>query len=102
MTWHDVASISEVQPDEVTPVRVGKQQIALYNLNGSIHATSNICSHQYALMSDGYVEDDWVECPLHQARFDIVTGKALCDPATEDLQVFPVKIEGDRIFVEVD
>jgi 3-phenylpropionate/trans-cinnamate dioxygenase ferredoxin subunit len=53
-------------------------------------------------MSDGYVEDDWVECPLHQARFDIVTGKALSDPATIPLQVYPVKIENNRVFVEVD
>jgi 3-phenylpropionate/trans-cinnamate dioxygenase ferredoxin subunit len=102
MTWHDVADISSITPDEVTPIRVGKYQIALFNLGGAIHATSNICTHQYALMSDGYVEDDWVECPLHQARFDIVTGKALSDPATIPLQVYPVKIENNRVFVDVD
>jgi 3-phenylpropionate/trans-cinnamate dioxygenase ferredoxin subunit len=102
MPWHDVADISKILPDEVTPIRIGKHQIALYNLGGEIHATSNICTHQYALMSDGYVEDDWVECPLHQARFDIVTGKALSDPATIPLQVYPVKIENNRVCVEVD
>ncbi len=102
MTWHDVADLSEVAQDEVTPVRVGKYQIALYNLGGTIHATSNICTHQYALMSDGYVEDDWVECPLHQAKFDIATGKALSDPATVPLQVYPVKIEQNRIFINID
>jgi 3-phenylpropionate/trans-cinnamate dioxygenase ferredoxin subunit len=102
MTWHDVAELGKVAPDEVTPVRVGKHQIALYNLAGTIHATSNICTHQYALMSDGYVEDQWVECPLHQARFDIVTGKALSDPATVALKVYPVKVENNRVFIDVD
>jgi len=102
MAWHDVADLAQIAPDAATPVRVGKHQIALFNLAGQIYATSNICTHQYALMSDGYVEDDWVECPLHQARFDIATGRALSDPATVALPVYPVKIENNRVFVDVD
>jgi 3-phenylpropionate/trans-cinnamate dioxygenase ferredoxin subunit len=50
-------------------------------------------------MSEGYLEDGCIECPLHQARFDIRTGAAMCAPATEPLRTYPVKREGDEIFI---
>ena len=56
------------------------------------------------MLADGFVEadDGSVECPLHQALFDIRTGQALCAPATENLKVYPVKIDGSDIFIDMD
>jgi 3-phenylpropionate/trans-cinnamate dioxygenase ferredoxin subunit len=51
------------------------------------------------LLSEGYVEDGCVECPLHQGRVDIRTGKAMCAPVTVDLRTHAVKREGDHIYV---
>jgi 3-phenylpropionate/trans-cinnamate dioxygenase ferredoxin component len=83
-------------------VRVGEREIALYHLpGGSFHATDNICSHEYAQLSDGWLENDCIECPLHAARFDVRTGKALCAPAETDLQVFELKVEGGDLLVKV-
>jgi len=52
-------------------------------------------------LTDGWLEDGCIECPLHAARFDIRTGKALCAPADVDLAVFQVKAEGDDLLIKV-
>jgi 3-phenylpropionate/trans-cinnamate dioxygenase ferredoxin component len=71
----------------------------LYRSEGEFFATDNRCTHAEALMSEGYLEDGCIECPLHQARFDIRTGAALCAPATEPLRTYPVKREGEEIYI---
>ena len=69
---------------------------------GEIYATHGICTHALALLSEGWVEDGKIECPLHQGQFDIRTGKALCAPLTQDLRTYAVRLEGDNIFVDLD
>ncbi len=51
-------------------------------------------------LCDGWLEGFEIECPLHQGRFDIRTGKALCAPLVQDVRVYPLKIENGRVFVE--
>ena len=101
LTWHDVAATSQV--DELLPlaVEIGERLISLYKINDRVYATANICSHEEALLSEGYVDDDEIVCPIHQARFHIPTGKVLCAPATEDIAVYPVRVEEDRVLVGI-
>ena len=73
------AGVADVAEGQVHAVRVGGREIALYHLpGGDIRATDNICTDEYAQLSDGWLEDGCIECPLHAARFDVRTGKALC------------------------
>jgi phenylpropionate dioxygenase-like ring-hydroxylating dioxygenase large terminal subunit len=103
MAWQKVASLDALQDGEALAVKVDDTEIALFRLGNEVHATSGICTHALALLADGFVEagDGTVECPLHQALFDIRTGKALCAPATEDLTVYPVKLDGRDILIDV-
>jgi 3-phenylpropionate/trans-cinnamate dioxygenase ferredoxin subunit len=101
MAWHEVADESALGDDEALGVTVGEVPIAIVRAGGALHAVHNICTHQYALLSDGYVEDGCIECPLHQGKFELTTGKAMCAPVTEPVKVYPVKAEGGRILVEV-
>lgn len=87
--------------DGVTGVNVDGVPIALYRLGDEVFATHGICTHALAFLSDGWVEDGKIECPLHQGQFDIRTGKALCLPVTEDLRVYPVKRDGDDILINL-
>ncbi len=100
--WHRVAKASAVREGEPVSVDIADQNIALCRLGTSIYAIDNICSHEYACLSDGLVEDGEIECPLHQARFDIKSGKALTEPATVNLRTFEVKVEGDDVLVRVE
>src|SRR5579875_3196162 len=79
----------------------GRDRGAIYRLGGQLYATHNICSHEHALLSDGYIEGDCIECPLHQARFHIPTGEVRSAPATEPVKTYSIKVQGDQILVDV-
>lgn len=100
--WVRVAGVADVAEGQVYAVRVGGREIALYHLpGGDFRATDNICSHEYAQLSDGWLEDGSIECPLHAARFDVRTGKALCAPAETDLDVYELRVEGGDLLIKV-
>ena len=99
-TWHQVANTTEINPDDPKKVNIGGEEIALYNVDGEIYATHNICTHAFASMADGFQEGREIECPLHEGRFDIKTGKALCAPVSEDLKTYEVKVENGNVFVK--
>ncbi|MFA7680130.1 MAG: non-heme iron oxygenase ferredoxin subunit [Pigmentiphaga sp.] len=102
MNWTPVAKIGAIAEDEGLPLSLDGKEIALFHHDGAFFATDNVCTHQYALLTDGYVEDGCVECPLHQAQFDLRTGEAKCAPATEAIRVYPTKVENDDIYVCLD
>ena len=102
MDWVRAAARSELTEGEVLGVEVAGRSIALYDVDGSFFATDNICTHAYARLSDGWLDGELIECPLHAARFDVRTGKVLDPPATEDLKTYPVRVVGDEIQVKLE
>jgi len=100
--WIDAASVDDVPADDVVGILVQGRDIALYGTADGIHATDNICTHGHARLCDGFLEGHEIECPLHQGRFDVRTGKAMCAPLTEDLRSYPVKIEGGRVYLAIE
>jgi nitrite reductase/ring-hydroxylating ferredoxin subunit len=101
MTWHAVVKVGDVREGEIVGTAVGAENIALYRIEGRVHATSNICTHAFALMSDGYLDGDCVECPIHQALFHVPTGEVRSGPATVPLKTYATMIEDDSVFVDV-
>ncbi|HVO89506.1 MAG TPA: non-heme iron oxygenase ferredoxin subunit [Casimicrobiaceae bacterium] len=97
--WVAVAKLGEPIPRHGLPVEIEGHCIALFDLSGRLCATSNICTHQLAYMTDGYVDGEYIECPMHQGRFHIPTGAPQCPPVTEPLPVYPVRMEGEAILV---
>ena len=98
-----IATIHDVPVDEIRAFEHAGRQIAIYNVGGQLYATDNICSHAYAELHEGYLDTDdcTIECPLHGSRFDIRSGAVLSLPAYEPIAVFPVRVEGDDIFIEI-
>ena len=94
-----VAQVSEIKPGEMISVEVENEQVLLANVDGSIHAVDDICSHAYATLSEGELTGDQVECPLHGGSFNVTTGEVLGPPADEPVRVYKVQIEGDDILV---
>ena len=99
MDWIKVASAEELRNDEARTVNVAGYGVALYRIEDEFFATDSMCTHATALLSEGFLEDGCVECPLHQGRFDVRTGKAMCAPVTVDLRTHAVKRDGDDIYV---
>lgn len=98
----DVAAADEIPDGDVIGRHVNGREIALYRLGDDVLATDATCTHGNASLCGGFVEPDGsIECPLHQGRFDIRTGRALCAPLTQDLAVHAVRIEGGRVSVRL-
>ncbi|WP_069865829.1 non-heme iron oxygenase ferredoxin subunit [Pseudomonas citronellolis] len=99
--WIRAAHFDDVPEDDVIGVSLNNHEYALYKVDGEVFATDNICSHGHARLCDGFLEDGQIECPLHQGRFDIRNGKAMCEPLTEDIRAYPVRVEDGNVFLRV-
>lgn len=96
-----LATIHDVPAGSMRAFEQDGRQIAIYHVGDTFYATSNICSHEYALLSEGFLDDDdcTVECPLHGSRFDIRNGAVLTLPAYEPIPVYEVQIDGEDLLV---
>ncbi len=130
MSFIEVASVDDVPVGTTRHVEVKGVEIALANVKGTVYAVSDRCGHQNAPLSKGTLEENIITCPLHHAKFDVTTGKMISGMVelslpgmerapkefqdalkaigeltsrikTHDLQPFPVKVTGNRIFVQV-
>jgi naphthalene 1,2-dioxygenase system ferredoxin subunit len=100
--WIDAAATDEVPADDVVGLLVAGRDLAFYKVEDEIFATDNICTHGHARLCDGFLDGHEIECPLHQGKFDVRNGQPTCAPVTEALRSYPVKIEGSRVFVQID
>jgi nitrite reductase/ring-hydroxylating ferredoxin subunit len=94
-----VAQVSEIRPGEMMMVNVGSEQVLVANVNGNIHACEDICSHAYASLSEGDLNGEEVECPLHGGIFSLITGEALTPPADDPIKLYQVQVDGDDILI---
>ena len=99
--WMKVIELKAVPTDDVTAANAGDRELAIYGVDGEVFATDNICTHGHARLCDGFLDGHEIECPLHQGKFDVRSGKAMCEPLTADVRTYPVKIEDGYVFVEV-
>jgi naphthalene 1,2-dioxygenase system ferredoxin subunit len=99
--WTDVSAFDDVPEEDVLGVETAGKDVALYNVDGQVYATDNICTHGHARLCDGFLEGFEIECPLHQGKFDIRDGRPTCQPVTEAVRSYPVKIENGRVFVDL-
>ncbi len=67
--------------------------------NGKFYCFKNECTHEALPLEDSDIEDNKIVCPWHGACFDIETGKALCLPAVEDLEVKQVLEENGNLYI---
>ena len=93
------AQVSEIRPGEMMMVNVGSDQVLIANINGNIHACEDVCSHAYASLSEGDLNGEEVECPLHGGIFSLITGEALTPPADDPIKLYQVQVDGDDILI---
>jgi naphthalene 1,2-dioxygenase system ferredoxin subunit len=92
--WVDVAGEAEIPDGDVVGRVVDGREIL---------ATDATCTHGNASLCGGFVEPDGsIECPLHQGRFDIRSGAALCEPLERDLAVHAVRVAAGRVWIAID
>ncbi len=80
MALHKVATTGDFPPGSARAIEVAGRSVALFNVEGTIHAIDNDCTHDGGPLSEGVVSDGCVVCPWHGAEFDLGTGKAALRP----------------------
>jgi 3-phenylpropionate/trans-cinnamate dioxygenase ferredoxin subunit len=95
-------SVAEVQPGTKKAVDINGQSILICNSSDRLFAVSNICSHAHEKLECGRMSRGWIACPIHGARFDLATGRAMNPPAKQPIATFPVRIVEDWIEVCVE
>ena len=99
--WHLVCAAEEIDEEDVRRFNHGGRSFAVYNTTSGFYATYGHCTHEKAHLARGLVIGDIIECPLHQGRFHIPSGKAKSPPVCVDLRCYPVKVEGGQVFIQL-
>ncbi|WP_206996380.1 anthranilate 1,2-dioxygenase ferredoxin subunit AndAb [Trinickia mobilis] len=100
-TWHDIGALDDFVEDEPSAVSADGVSIAIFRMGDELFALHDLCTHETAPLSEGFVEDGCVECPLHQGLFDLRTGEARKAPCEKPVQTYPIRIAAGRVEVQV-
>lgn len=102
MTFVKVCNVEDVRPGEVLGIdNPALPPVAVYHVDGEFFATSNVCTHAVAMLSDGYLEGDQIECPMHGGMFNVRTGEPTHFPCVEAIATYRVEVRDGGVFVEV-
>ncbi len=101
MTWTFTAHCSDLAHQDVIGVECGGRHLAIYRIDGEYYATSDACPHLGASLSKGCVVENYIECPLHYALFDIRTGASGGGVTTKSVKTFATKVEAGAIYVNL-
>lgn len=102
MSWERVCLVSDVPEGEVRVVTCGSRRLALSNVGGRLYAIDDVCTHDDGPLGEGTLRDGRVICPRHGAAFDACTGEVRSLPAVRDVAAYPVSVDGDEVFVDLD
>lgn len=104
MTRQRLCATSDLADGEARRFDIGEHRVALVRLGDEFYALGDRCSHADISLSEGEVliEECALECWKHGSSFDLRTGVPLSLPATRPVPVYPVTVEGDEVFAEVD
>lgn len=100
--WIRVATTDEIPVGQGKYFDVDGEPVAIFHVDGHFYATSDICTHEEASLSEGDMEGEVVECALHGARFNVRTGEVKALPAVVKLQTYPVRVSDDAIEIEMN
>ena len=99
--WVRACALADLARDSALAVEVDGVEVAVVRSGDDYHAIADQCSHAAIPLSEGEVVDGTIECYLHSSLFDLATGRLLGLPATEPVAVYPVRVDGDDLLVDV-
>ena len=98
-----ICDVDDIKPGKAIRVKIGETAIAVVKTKaGEIRALDDKCSHGEISLSEGFIDNETIECWAHGAKFSLATGEALTLPAFEPVAVYEVIIDNDEIFIEID
>jgi toluene monooxygenase system ferredoxin subunit len=101
MSYRNVARRGDIWSGEMLSIEVSGQHLLLVNLDDQIYAYADICPHQKSRLSEGTLGEGIIRCARHHWEFDARSGAGV-NPQNTCLRVFPVRLDGDDILVDID
>jgi len=99
--WHDACAAHALEEETVIGVMIAGRPVALFRVGGAPYALHDLCPHGQARLSDGLVDGDCVECPLHQGLVDIRNGRPRGAPVSTPTESYPARERNGRIEVQL-
>ena len=96
-----LCSTDEVAVGAALKVETGDLVLAVFNVGGQFYVTDDACTHGPGSLSEGYVEDDVVECNFHNGQFNIRTGEVVSPPCMVPVKTYPTVVEDGSVYIEV-
>ncbi len=101
--WVKVCDDKALKDGDLLDFDYGDKKILLVRTGGKVFATDRICTHAYADLSTGMLneEEKTVTCPLHLSAFKLDSGVPQNLPAEEPLKTYKVKIQDNAIYIQL-
>ena len=100
-SWIFVCNELEIEMDDLKRFDHGDNTFCIYKIKDGVYATDGLCTHEEFHLENGLVMQGEIECPMHQGIFDIKSGKAISEPACEDLKIYQTKIEESKVYIKL-
>ena len=97
----ELCSAAAVAPGTALKVEVADLTLAVFNVGGQFFVTDNQCTHGPGSLSEGYIEDDIVECNFHNGQFNIRTGEVVAPPCMVPIKTYPATVVDGKVTIEV-
>ena len=100
--WIQTCATDDIDDEDLLRFDHDDKTYCIYNTPDGFFATDGYCTHEDEHLENGIVIDCVIECPLHQGRFDVRSGKALSAPVCVDLKIWPVKVEEGKVYINTN
>jgi 3-phenylpropionate/trans-cinnamate dioxygenase ferredoxin subunit len=97
MPEFQTAGQAEIDDGEAEAFEVDGRRIAVANVDGALYAFDDTCTHMGCSLAQGELDGTVIECPCHGSRFDVTSGSVRQGPATDPVETFEVKVEGNEL-----
>ena len=97
----ELCSAADVAPGAALKVEIDDLALAVFNVGGQFYVTDDACTHGPGSLSEGYIEDDVVECNFHNGQFNIRTGEVVSPPCMVPVKTYPAMVVDGKVTIEV-
>jgi 3-phenylpropionate/trans-cinnamate dioxygenase ferredoxin subunit len=98
-----ICAVEDIKKGKAIRVKIGEDAIAIIRTKADqVYALDDKCSHGEISLSEGFVDNETIECWAHGAKFSLESGEALTLPAYEPVAKYEVIIDNGDIFLEID
>ena len=97
----ELCNATDVAPGTALEVEIAELTLAVFNVGGAFFVTDDLCTHGPGSLSEGYIEDDIVECNFHNGQFNVRTGEVVSPPCMVPIKTYPTMVVDGKVTIDV-